>query len=210
MQTPGRGCFTYTPRRKPVTSTFPSVVSCWSGLSQCHGRLPACGWKHSTYQKNGRKLVGPFRIQWTCLHSQLTAGKAQLHKQRGFYRKGLNRHLPRQTKPAPGLALEMEAKAGMGRGTVSLKSSLQLMPPWLHMALRLCHVEPPRLHVKASSGWSHLPRGDKADYFKCNHRPDSRHLKMWRGEPDSRHLKMWRGEFCTTEPPGKPNVNTNE
>ena len=70
------------PRRKPVTSTFPSVVSWWSGLGHCHGRLPACGWKHSTYQKNGRKLVGPFWIQWTCLHSQLTAGKAQLHKER--------------------------------------------------------------------------------------------------------------------------------
>lgn len=63
------------PSRKPVASTFPLVVSCWPGLGHCHGTLPTWGWRHSIYQKNGRKLAGSLWIQQTHLHPQLTDGK---------------------------------------------------------------------------------------------------------------------------------------
>lgn len=49
--------------------------------------------------------------------------------QESFYRKGLNRHLPRQTKPALALALWNAEKAGRGRG-----NSLSIGKIWLQQS----------------------------------------------------------------------------
>lgn len=107
-QVPSVGCFPHIHRRAPEKSCHQlTSFSCilLVRMGHCQGMLPAWGWKRSIYQKNGQKLVGPPWMQWTCLYSQHPDGKAQLPS-RGFYRKGLNRHLSRQMKPALEPALE--------------------------------------------------------------------------------------------------------
>lgn len=87
------------------------------------GCLPADG-NTQLIRKMGGSWWGRFGFNGLAFTPSSLLGRLSSTK-RGFYRKGLNRRLPRQTKPAPGLALEMEAKAGRGRRTVSLKSWLQ-------------------------------------------------------------------------------------
>lgn len=62
------------------------------------GILPVRGWKHSTYQKNRRKLVGLLGTHENGLRCQTAgAGKAGCPAQR-FLREELKGSLPRQTK----------------------------------------------------------------------------------------------------------------
>lgn len=83
------------------SQSAPISYSCilWVGTGHRHGTLPARGWKHLIYQKNGRKPVGPPWMKWSRPHSQHPHRKAQLPSRDGFHRKGLNSHLPRRIKP---------------------------------------------------------------------------------------------------------------
>lgn len=113
---PGRGCFTYTPRRAQEKAHHQHIsFSCI--LMVRIGPLPwqaACPWMETLNLSEKWAEAGGAvsdSMDLPSLPAHCWEGSAP---QRGFYRKGLNRRLPRQTKPASGLALEMEAKAGRG------------------------------------------------------------------------------------------------
>lgn len=91
-------------RHQPAS--FQRILS--AGTGPCRGTLPAWGWKHSAYQKNGRKLVGPLWMQWARLHSQRSDGKAQLSK----LRRSLQKRVQQATAKTDG--------AGSGPGLAGL------------------------------------------------------------------------------------------
>lgn len=94
-QMPGAGCFTQRHRRaleKARHSTFPSAVSCWSGLGHCHCRQRM----ETLIRKMGGSWWGHFKRNGLAFTPSSLPGRLS-SPSRGFYRKGLNRCLPRQT-----------------------------------------------------------------------------------------------------------------
>lgn len=97
----GVGCFTHTQESsgesRPQHISFSCILLVRTG--HCHGTLPAWGWKHSIYQKNGRKRWGHFVCNGLAFNPSVLTGRLSSPNRDSLYRKGLNRPLPRQTKP---------------------------------------------------------------------------------------------------------------
>lgn len=161
---PSAGCFTHTPEEPGASRHQHVSFSCI--LLVRIGPLPrqaaGQGWKHATYQKNGRKLVGPLRMQWTRLHAQLTARKAWLPAQGRFLQERVKQAAAKTNETSSRTGLVDRSKGGRGTGTASFcfwKFCRQRCPHAQHGADAVTWNQPDATWSQGS-GPSRFPRGD--------------------------------------------------